>query len=206
MKKKDWHIGGNPDTQNFGGYAGSEVAHEHFIIRIPDGYPLEMAGPVLCAGITVYDPLKHFGSSTKKLTVGIIGIGGLGTMGIKLANVMGHRVVAISSSDSKKEMAKERGAEAYVNFNDPESFKAETGKIDLILNTVPVAHELSTFLPLLANDGTIVQMGIFGEPHKVSQLSLLFGRKQIAGTYIGGIANSEELIELCAKNKIYPDI
>jgi len=124
----------------YGGYSVSHCLHEYFIIKIPKGLPLEKAGPVLCAGITVYDPLKHFGSSTKKLTVGIIGIGGLGSMGIKLANVMGHRVVAISSSDSKKEMCKEKGADAYINFNDPESFKAETGKIDLILNTVPVAH------------------------------------------------------------------
>lgn len=205
MKTKGGHIGGNPDTQNFGGYAGSEVCHEHFIVKIPDGYPLKMAGPILCAGITVYDPLVYFGSSTKKLTVGIIGIGGLGTMGIKIAHIMGHRVVAISRGTDKEAMAKEKGADAYVDSKNPESSKAEEGKIDLILNTIPVAHQLADYLPLLANDGTIVQLGLNPTPHSISQLSLLFGRKVVTSSYIGGVKASEDLLELCTKHQIYPD-
>lgn len=139
--KKHGHIGGNQDTQNFGGYTGSQVTHEHFVCKIPDSIPLERAGPIMCAGITLYDPLKHWGAlNGKKMTIGIVGIGGLGTMGIKMANAMGHRVVAISSSDKKKEMALQKGASAYVSSSDPESLAAETNKIDLILNTVSANH------------------------------------------------------------------
>jgi uncharacterized zinc-type alcohol dehydrogenase-like protein len=102
MKKYN-HIGGNPDTQNFGGYAASQVVHERFIIRIPDSLKLETAAPILCAGITMYDPLKHWGAlDGKPMTIGIVGIGGLGTMGIKLAKAAGNRVVAISSSEKKE--------------------------------------------------------------------------------------------------------
>ena len=106
-KKRYNHYGGNPDTQTFGGYSGSIVLHEHFILKIPDGVPLEKAGPILCAGITMYDPLKQWGATQgKKMTIGIVGIGGLGTMGIKLAKALGHEVIAISSSPEKAELAK----------------------------------------------------------------------------------------------------
>jgi len=203
---KTHHVRGNPDTQNFGGYSASEVVHEHFIIRIPDGVPLEKAGPILCAGITMYDPLKYFGAASgKKMTVGIVGIGGLGTMGIKLAAILGHDVVAISTSANKEAMAKEKGATAFVNSTDPESIKAQEGTIDLILNTVSAAHQLATYLPLLANDGTIVQLGLVPENQEFSQMKLLFGRKKVAGSIIGGIANTEELLALCEKHSLYPD-
>lgn len=139
--KRYTHIGGNQDTQNFGGYSASEVVHERFILRIPDGVPLDKAGPILCAGITLYDPLVHWGATKgKKMTIGIVGIGGLGTMGIKLAKAMGHRVVAISTSNKKETMAKEKGADSFVVSTDPESMKTETNKIDLILNTVSASH------------------------------------------------------------------
>jgi len=139
--KRYTHIGGNQDTQNFGGYSASEVVHEHFVLRIPDGIPLDKAGPILCAGITLYDPLVHWGATSgKKMTVGIVGIGGLGTMGIKLAKALGHRVVAISTSNNKEKMAKEKGADAFVVSTDPESMAAESNKIDLILNTVSANH------------------------------------------------------------------
>jgi len=139
--KKYTHIGGNQDTQNFGGYSASECVHEHFILKIPDGIPLDKAGPILCAGITLYDPLVHWGATKgKKMTIGIVGIGGLGTMGIKISKALGHRVVAISTSAKKEEMAKSKGADAFVVSTDPESIKAEESKVDLILNTVSADH------------------------------------------------------------------
>jgi uncharacterized zinc-type alcohol dehydrogenase-like protein len=139
--KTHGHIGGNQETQNFGGYSGSEVLHEHFIIKIPDTVPLDKAGPIMCAGITLYDPLKYWGAlNGKKMCIGIIGIGGLGTMGIKMAKAMGHRVVAISTSPNKKDLALGKGADAFVASSEPESMNAEAGKMDLILNTVSAAH------------------------------------------------------------------
>jgi len=139
--KKYTHIGGNQDTQNFGGYSASECVHEHFILKIPESIPLDKAGPILCAGITLYDPLVHWGATSGKvMTIGIVGIGGLGTMGIKLSKALGHRVVAISTSANKAEMAKSKGADAFCVSTDPESMKHEENKIDLILNTVSADH------------------------------------------------------------------
>jgi uncharacterized zinc-type alcohol dehydrogenase-like protein len=134
---------------------------------------LEKVGPVLCAGITLYDPLIHWGAEQaakegRKMTIGVAGIGGLGTMGIKLANAMGHRVVAISTSTAKQQMAKEKGATDFCVSKDPESMKAFAGKIDLLLNCVSVVHELSHYLPLLAPNGTMVMLGIMSDDHNIN--------------------------------------
>lgn len=119
--KKFTHIGGNPATQNFGGFAATEVMHEHFILNLPASLPLEAAGPIMCGGITVYDPLRHWGATSgKKMNIGIVGIGGLGTMGIKLSAALGHNVTAISTSDKKEKMAKEKGATTFVVSKNPE--------------------------------------------------------------------------------------
>lgn len=125
----------------------------------------------MCAGITLYDPLKHWGAlNGKPMCIGVIGIGGLGTMGLKMAKAMGHRVVAISTSAAKAALAKEKGADGFVASSDPESMKAEAGKCDLILNTVSAAHQVATYLPLLKTNGVIVMLGLVPEPHHVSQL------------------------------------
>ena len=159
------HQGGNPAVQTFGGYSGSHVLHEHFIIAIPDNIPLERAAPLLCAGITMYEPLRHWGATSgKPMSIGVIGIGGLGTMGLKLAKAMGHRVVAISTSPAKEAIAMEKGADAFVVSKDPESMKSETGNLDLILNTVAAPHQCSMYLPLLAQGGVLVQLGVIAEP------------------------------------------
>ena len=120
--KRYTHIGGNPDAMTYGGYSGSQCLHEHFIIKIPDEIPLEKAGPILCAGITMYDPLRHWGATKpdNKMTIGIVGIGGLGTMGIKLSKALGHTVVAISTSASKKQMALDKGADVFIVSTDAE--------------------------------------------------------------------------------------
>ena len=202
------HIGGNPEVQNWGGYSEFDVIHEHFIIKIPDDMPLEKAGPILCAGITMWSPLNHWGATdtTKKLNIGIVGIGGLGTMGIKLASALGHRVVAISSSDKKRELAKSKGATGYVVSNDPASVAAESGKLDLILNTVSAHHSLTPYITLLKTDGTLVNLGCIAAPMQYNQFMLLLKRASIAGSLIGGIPATQEVIDFCHKKQVYPDV
>jgi len=140
-----------------------------------------------------------------KKTVGIAGIGGLGTMGIKLAKAMGHTVVAISSGPSKEKLAKEKGADMYVVSREEESMKAAEGTCDLILNTIAAPHEPSHYLGLLKANGTIVQLGVLTEEWKANNMSLLASRKSISGSLIGGIGTTEECIEFCHKHDIYPD-
>lgn len=206
-KKRYNHIGGNPEAQTFGGYSGSNTLHEHFIMKIPDAIPLEKAGPILCAGITMYDPLRHWGATEgKPMTIGIVGVGGLGTMGIKLSKALGHRVVAISTSANKKELAMSKGADVFVVSTDPESMKEGAGLCDLILNTVSAEHQVSTYTPLLHYSGTIVQLGLVIDPHTVNQISLIKGRKTVTGSHIGGIKATEECLALCAEHGIVPDV
>lgn len=143
----------------------------------------------------MYDPLRHWGATQgNKMTIGIIGVGGLGTMGIKLAKALGHKVVAISTSANKKDLAFSKGAEVFVVSSDPESMKAGAGLCDLILNTVSAEHECSTYTPLLHYGGTIVQLGLVKDPHTVNQISLIRGRKTITGSHIGGIKATEECL------------
>jgi uncharacterized zinc-type alcohol dehydrogenase-like protein len=155
--KKNSRVLGNKDMKTWGGYSGSNVVHEHFCCRIPEGLPLEKAAPILCAGVTMYDPLSHWGfANGVSRTVGIIGIGGLGTMGIKIAKAMGHTVIAISTTAAKKELAESKGATGFVASKDPESIKAQAGKCNIILNTVAANHDINTYMPLLAKGGVIV--------------------------------------------------
>jgi alcohol dehydrogenase (NADP+) len=154
----------------------------------------------------MYDPLKHWGATEgKKMTIGIVGIGGLGTMGIKLSKALGHDVMAISTSANKEALAKEKGATHFCVSTNAESVTANSGLCDLILNTVSANHDLNVYMPLLAKSGTIVQLGLAPAPHPISQLPLMFTRKSVAGSLIGGIAATEEVLELCAKHNILPD-
>jgi len=205
------HQIGNLLVQNFGGYSGSNVVHEHFLIKIPKAVPLEKAGPIMCAGITMYEPLCHYGMKEaglngKKKCVGIIGLGGLGTMGVKLARAMGHDVCVISTSSSKEAVAKEKGATMFVVSKDEESMKKGAKSCDLILNTVSANHELSHYLSLLRPSGTLVQLGLVTKPHTVSQLPLMFTKTAVAGSLIGGIKRTQELLEFCAAKQVLPDI
>lgn len=205
-QKKHGMALGNQETRTHGGYSESHTVHEHFIIKIPDGMDLAKTGPIMCAGITLYDPLRHWGfTKCTGKTVGIIGIGGLGTMGIKLAKAMGHKVVAISSSSKKADLAKEKGADVFVAMSDEESVKAAANTCDLILNTVSAEHDLNVYLPLVAKNGVLCQLGLVTKPHQVSQLPLMFARKSVAGSLIGGIAATQECVDFCAKHGIYPD-
>jgi len=154
----------------------------------------------------MYDPLKHWGATEgKKMTIGIVGIGGLGTMGIKLSKALGHDVMAISTSANKEALAKKKGATHFCVSTNAESVTANSGLCDLILNTVSANHDLNVYMPLLAKSGTIVQLGLVPEPHTVCQLPLIFSRKSISGSLIGGIAATEECLAFCQKHNIFPD-
>jgi len=155
----------------------------------------------------MYDPLRHWGATKgKPMTIGIIGVGGLGTMGIKLSKALGHKVVAISTSANKKKLATSKGADVFVVSTDPASMKEGNGLCDLILNTVSAEHEVSTYTPLLRYDGVIVQLGLVIDPHTVNQISLIRGRKTMTGSHIGGIKATEECLQLCADHGIVPDV
>jgi len=140
------------------------------------------------------------------MSIGIVGIGGLGTMGVKLAKALGHKVTAISTSASKEALAKGKGADTFVVSTDAESMKAATSSLDLILNTVSADHQLSTYLPLLKTDGRLVQLGLVTGEHKLSQMALLPARKTVSASMVGGIAATQELLELCAAHSIVPDV
>lgn len=167
---------------------------------------LSLSSPILCAGITMYSPLKHYGpQDDKKITVGIIGVGGLGTMGIKIAKALGHTVMAISTSANKEQMAKDKGANLFCVSKDEESMKKHAKSCDLILNTVSAAHAVGTYLPLLKKNGKICQLGGVKAPHEFSNFQLMMNRWSICGSLIGGIKDTQECVDLCFKHKIYPD-
>jgi len=190
-QRKHGRVPGNQELTTFGGYSAENVVHEHFVVKVPETIPQEVVGPIMCAGITLYDPLKHWGAlGEKKINVGIVGVGGLGTMGIKLAKAMGNNVVAISTSASKEEVAKTKGATGFVCSKSEESIKAHAGTLDLILNTVSNHHDLSPYMQLLAKNGTIVQLGIITEKMTFNQVPLFANRHSIAGSMIGGLKNS----------------
>ena len=156
-----------------------------------------------------YDPLRHWGFTNKDAgskVVGIAGIGGLGTMGIKIAKALGHHVVAISTSGKKREMALQKGANSFVVSTDPDSIAALAQKCDIILNTVSAPHDLNVYLQLLNYNGILVQLGLVTAPHTINQFPLMLKRHSIGGSFIGGTAATQEVIDLCFEHSIYPDI
>jgi len=188
----------------FGGYSKSQTVNEKFIIKVPDGYPLAAAGPVFCAGITMFSPLSYWGAKAGGMRVGVVGIGGLGQMGVQLAKAMGNKVTAISTSPSKEAAAKEIGADTFVVSTDPESMKKAAMSCDLILNTVSVDHEAAHYISLLANKGKLVLLGGALKPHSVSGVPLMFRKVVITGSMIGGIPETQECIDFCKAHSIVP--
>jgi len=190
----------------YGGYSASQTVHQNFIVRIPDGFPLEAAGPVFCAGITMFSPLVYWKANQGGMKVGIIGIGGLGQMGVRLAKAMGNTVTAISTSPNKEAAAKEIGADNFVVSTDTASMTSAGQTLDLILNTVSASHDLNHYLPLLANKGTLVQLGLVLTPHPVVQMPLMFRKLSIAGSLIGGLPETQQCIDFCHEHNIVPKI
>jgi uncharacterized zinc-type alcohol dehydrogenase-like protein len=193
-------------TPTYGGYSERIVVADKFVLRVPDGLDLKGAAPLLCAGITTWSPLRHWkvGPHSK---VAIVGLGGLGHMGIKLAKGLGAHVTLFTRSPGKEEDARRLGVDRIVLSTDDAQMKAVRGQFDLIIDTVPYAHDLNPYTPTLALDGTLVLVGYLGgvEP-ALNSIPLLTGRKSVAGSLIGGIAETQELLDFCAEHGITSDV
>lgn len=188
-----------------GGYSTHIVVTEDFVLRIPDNIEFDVAAPLLCAGITTYSPLKHWGAAPGK-KVAIVGMGGLGHMAVQIAHAMGAEVTVLSQTLKKKEDGLELGADHYYATNDPETFEKLAGTFDLIINTVSAKIHLDAYLGLLALDGTLVNVGAPAEPLSVGVMNLIGHRRSFAGSMIGGIRETQEMLDFCAKHNIVPKI
>ncbi|WP_050660952.1 zinc-binding dehydrogenase [Gallaecimonas pentaromativorans] len=197
----DKHLGG----MTFGGFSQSYVCDQKFMLHMPQNLDLAAAAPLLCAGITVYSPLKHWQAGPGKV-VGVLGIGGLGHVAIKMAHAMGAKVVVLTSSASKVEDAKRLGADEAVLTKDPEQMAAYAGKIDLIIDTVSAKHDINPYLNLLAIDGSVVLVGLPPEPLEVGAFNVIKGRRSFAGSNIGGIKETQEMLDFCAEHNLTADI
>lgn len=193
------------DKPTFGGYSESVVVDENYVVRIPENLDLAATSPLLCAGITTYSPLHHWKLGPGK-KVGIVGIGGLGHMGIKIAKAMGAHVVAFTTSQSKFEEAKRLGADEVVLSKDPEQMAAFRGKLHFVLDAVSAQHDINAYLALLRVDGSLALVGAPEHPLPVSAFSLIPGRKSFAGSAIGGIAETQEMLDFCGEHNITADI
>lgn len=188
-----------------GGYSTHIVVTEDFVVRIPDSLGLDVAAPLLCAGITTYSPLRHWGAGPGK-KVAVVGLGGLGHMAVKLAHAIGAEVTVLSQSLKKKVDGLRLGADQYYATNDPETFKTLAGSFDLIVNTVSAKIDISAYLSLLALDGTLVNVGAPADPMEVNVFPLILQRRSFAGSMIGGIRETQEMLDFCAEHHIAPEI
>lgn len=194
-----------PNVQTYGGYSESIVVDENYVLRIPENLDLAATAPLLCAGITTYSPLKHWNAGPGK-NVGIVGIGGLGHMGIKIAKAMGAHVVAFTTSESKFKEAQRLGADEVVLSSDPEQMNKFRGKLHFILDAVSAEHDINAYLSLLRVDGSLALVGAPEQPLPVAAFSVILGRKSFAGSMIGGIAETQEMLDFCGKHNITADI
>jgi uncharacterized zinc-type alcohol dehydrogenase-like protein len=192
-------------TIAFGGYSNHFVIDENYALHVPENLPLEGVAPLLCAGITLYSPLKHW-KAQKGTKVGIIGLGGLGHMGVKFAKALGAEVTVFSHSPKKEGDAKAMGADEFVVTRDPSALKALARKFDLILNTVSAELDIKTYLNMLNLDGTLVVIGLPGKPYSVSAGVLLSARRSMAGSQVGGIPETQEMLDFAGKHNIVSDV
>jgi uncharacterized zinc-type alcohol dehydrogenase-like protein len=188
-----------------GGYSEAIVTDENFVLRIPDSIPLDKAAPLLCAGVTLWSPLKHWNAGPGK-KVAIVGLGGLGHMGVKLAAALGAEVTVLSQSLKKMEDGLRLGASEYYATSDPETFKKLRGSFDLILNTVSANLDLGSYLGLLKIDGTLVELGAPEQPLEVPFFPLAGGRRSISGSMIGGIPETQDMLDFCGEHDVTPEI
>jgi uncharacterized zinc-type alcohol dehydrogenase-like protein len=192
-------------TPTYGGYSSQIVVDENYTLKISSELPLEGVAPLLCAGITTYSPLRHFGVGPGQ-RVGVIGLGGLGHMGVKLAASMGANVTVFSTSKSKEKDARRLGAHEFVVTKDPQSLESLSGKFDFILDTVSAPHDLNMYLNLLRRDGVMVLVGVPEKPAELQVFSLLTNRRRLAGSSIGGILETQEMLDYCAEKNIISDV
>jgi len=192
-------------TPTMGGYCDGYVVDENYAVKIPAGLDLASVAPLLCAGITLYSPLKHWNAGPGK-QVAVMGLGGLGHMGVKFAHALGAEVTVLSHSPSKEADARSLGADHFVVTSDRAQLQSLKRKFDLILNTVSAEHDINDYLGLLATDGTLVVIGLPGVPFAVQANSLLTGRRSMAGSMIGGVAETQEMLDFCGANNIVSEI
>ncbi|WP_354699656.1 NADP-dependent alcohol dehydrogenase C 2 [Paraconexibacter sp. AEG42_29] len=192
-------------TVTYGGYSDHVVVDQDFVLRIPDGLELDVAAPLLCAGITTYSPLRHWGAGPGK-QIAVVGLGGLGHMAVKLAKAMGAEVTVLSQSLRKQEDGLRLGADGYHATSDDATFEALAGRFDLIINTVSAPIDIGRFLNLVKTDGALVNVGAPPEPLPVPVFSLLMQRRTFAGSAIGSIAETQEMLDFCAEHGIAAEI
>ncbi|HZG40849.1 MAG TPA: NAD(P)-dependent alcohol dehydrogenase [Nodosilinea sp.] len=189
----------------YGGYSDSIVVDERFVLRVPDNLDMAGVAPLLCAGITTYSPLRHWGATEGK-KVGVVGLGGLGHMGVKLAHAMGAHVVVFTTSPNKKEDALRLGADEVVVSRNADEMQKHAGSFDFILDTVSAKHDINAYLNLLRLDGNITLVGAPEQPLDVAAFSLIMGRRSLSGSMIGGIAETQEMLDFCGEHNITADV
>lgn len=192
-------------TPTYGGYSTCIVVDENYVLRMPENIPLDKGAPLLCAGITLYSPLKHWGCGPGK-HVAIVGLGGLGHMGVKIASAMGAEVTVLSQSLKKQSDGIKMGAKHFYATSDEGTFKKLAGRFDIIINTVSAEINLNSYLSLLSTNGHMVLVGVPEKPMMIHPFPLIMGRRSLAGSLIGGIAETQEMLDFCGKHQITPDI
>ena len=191
-------------TPTYGGYSTCITVNEDYVLRIPAGLPLERVAPLLCAGITTYSPLRHFGVKAGD-NVAIVGLGGLGHMGVKIAKAMGAHVTVLSHSPGKRNDALALGADDFIATGEKGAFEVNAKRFDFILDTISAKHDYNDYLNLLRRDGTMVLVGI-PEPMPLAAGSLVMQRRKLAGSLIGGIRETQEMLDFCAEHNVASDV
>ncbi|MDF5722318.1 MAG: NAD(P)-dependent alcohol dehydrogenase [Rhizonema sp. PD37] len=189
----------------YGGYSDSIVVDESFVVRVPSNLDLAGVAPLVCAGITTYSPMRHWGV-TKGKKVGVVGLGGLGHMGVKFAHAFGAHVVVFSTSPNKKEDALRLGADEVVVSRNADEMQKHAGSFDFILDTVSADHDINAYLNLLRRDGNITLVGAPEKPLDIAAFSLIMGRRSLSGSMIGGIAETQEMLDFCGQHNITADV
>ncbi|HTV16982.1 MAG TPA: NAD(P)-dependent alcohol dehydrogenase [Acidobacteriaceae bacterium] len=197
----DKHLGG----VTYGGYSDSIVVSERFVLHVPENLDLAGAAPLLCAGITTYSPLHHWGV-TKGKKVGIVGLGGLGHMGVKFAHALGAHTVVLTTSPNKKDDALRLGADEVIVSRDANQMAKHAGSFDFILDAVSADHDVNALLQLLRRDGNLTMVGAPEKPLPISVFGLIFGRRSLSGSPIGGLPETQEMLEFCGKHSITADV
>ncbi len=197
----DKHLGG----VTYGGYSDAIVVNERFVLRVPGNLDLAGTAPLLCAGITTYSPMRHW-SVAKEKKVGVVGLGGLGHMGVKFAHALGAHVVVFTTSPGKREDALRLGADEVVISKNADEMNKHAGSFDFILDAVAAVHDINAYLNLLRRDGNLTMVGAPQQPIPVSVFGLLFRRRSFSGSLIGGIAETQEMLDFCAKHNITADV
>jgi uncharacterized zinc-type alcohol dehydrogenase-like protein len=197
----DSHIGG----VTYGGYSDSIVVKDHFVLKVPDNLDLAGTAPLLCAGITTYSPMRHWGITRGK-KVGVVGLGGLGHMAVKFAHALGAHTVVFTTSPSKKEDALRLGADEVVLSKDANAMAKHAGSFDFILDAVAAEHDINAYINMLARDGNITMVGAPATPLPVGAFGLIFRRRSFSGSLIGGIAETQEMLDFCSQHNITSDV